>query len=116
MACFVFSYPETIGVSKIMIWCLAFEKAISAGNLNSSRIYLNAAVWPTFLGSSSTTRHSPKDEQRQEVILASIKRFQDNAIDGLTFLRLVGNKLDMELDEEPIEPIVVPIEEMEIED
>ena len=37
-------------------------------------------------------------------------------MDGLTFLRVVGNKLDMELDEEPIEPIVVPIEEMEIED
>ena len=69
-----------------------------------------------FLGSSSTTRHSPKDEQRQKAILGNIKRFEENAMDGLTFLRVVGNKLDMELDEEPIDPIVVPIEEMETED
>ena len=85
------------------------------GNLNSGRSYLDIAVWPTFLGSSSTTRHSPKDEQRQQAILGAIKRYEDHAIDGLTFLRLVGNKLDMELDEEPIDPIE-PIEEMEIED
>ena len=39
-------YLEAIGVSQIMAWWLAFEKAISilAGNLNSGHSYLITAV------------------------------------------------------------------------